>query len=87
MIVMVPVVIITGRGTTGQPKSDHPSYGASDTTQHTVDGSEVLNNHLECINPVNNGRLNMIKLPTSTGDRRIMTSMVYFQPTAAQLAV
>ncbi len=37
----------------------------------TVDGSNVSNNHLGwCSNLVNNG-INMDKLPTSTGERRI----------------
>ena len=42
----------------------------------TVDGSEITNNHLECIKPCKQWN----KLPTSTGDHRISEPSTVFPP-------
>ena len=50
--------------------SDIGQGGQGEPTYDIVDGSEIRNNHLGCINRRNN-RINMDKLPTSTGVPRI----------------
>ena len=59
--------------------SDIGAGGKGKPTYDIVDGSEIRNNHLGCINR-RNSRINMDKLPTSTGDPRISEPSTVYLP-------
>ena len=59
--------------------SDIGAGGKGEPTYDIVDGSEIRNNHLGCINRRNSG-INMDKLPISTGDPRISEPSTVYLP-------